>query len=425
MHQAVSRIIQASPLLRDSAKITANKIEFTSTHATITAIASDYASAAGSNPTITVFDELWGYTSERSQRLWDECVPVPTRKVSGRLTVTYAGFEGESKLLEDLYKRGLRGKRIAPALYKQRGMLMFWSHKPVAPWQTKAWLAQMREQHRANAYLRQIENRWVSTESTFVDMAWWDACVDAELRPVLSDHTLPVWVGVDASVKRDSTAVVACTWEAGYKRVQIVRHRIFEPTVSEPLDFEATVEATLVELNRTFDVREIRYDPFQLIAVAQRLARAGLRMVEFEQTVSNLTEASSNLYELIQQRNLRSYQDDHLRLAVNRSIALETPRGCRIAKEKASHKIDVVVALAMASLAAVRGGGRDYEGLLGIYRRENEQNRALETIVGAGAPGWMRGVMSAKCAKCQKPLPPNSVIVQTRGKKFCSQACAW
>jgi hypothetical protein len=116
--QAISRIIEASPLLRDSAKLTANKIEFPSTGATITAIASDYAGAAGANPTITVFDELWGYTSERSQRLWDEMVPVPTRKISVRLTVTYAGFEGESKLLEDLYKRGIQGEQIAPDLYR-------------------------------------------------------------------------------------------------------------------------------------------------------------------------------------------------------------------------------------------------------------------------------------------------------------------
>lgn len=58
--QAIGRIIEASPLLRDSAKITANKIEFPSTGATITAIASDFAGAAGANPTITVFDELWG-----------------------------------------------------------------------------------------------------------------------------------------------------------------------------------------------------------------------------------------------------------------------------------------------------------------------------------------------------------------------------
>jgi len=117
--QAILRIIEASPLLRGSMlNITASKIQFTSTGATITAIASDYAGAAGSNPTISVFDELWAYTSERSMRLWDEMVPVPTRKISVRLTVTYAGFTGESKLLEDLYKRGIQGEQIAPDLYR-------------------------------------------------------------------------------------------------------------------------------------------------------------------------------------------------------------------------------------------------------------------------------------------------------------------
>jgi len=78
--QAIARIIEASPLLRDSAKITGSKIEFLSTGATIVALASDYASAAGANPTISCFDELWAYTSERSRRLWDEMVPPPTRR---------------------------------------------------------------------------------------------------------------------------------------------------------------------------------------------------------------------------------------------------------------------------------------------------------------------------------------------------------
>src|SRR5439155_8631643 len=98
--QAIARIIEASPLLRDTARSTGGRVEFTSTGAMIVALASDYASAAGANPTITVFDELWAYTSERSRRLWDEMVPPPTRMITTRLTVTYAGFEGESELLE-------------------------------------------------------------------------------------------------------------------------------------------------------------------------------------------------------------------------------------------------------------------------------------------------------------------------------------
>ena len=98
-----------SPLLRREAKITADKITFPAIGgATISAIASDYQSAAGANPTISCFDEFWAYTSERARRLCDEMVPPPTRKIACRLTVTYAGFEGESVLLEELYRRGMK-----------------------------------------------------------------------------------------------------------------------------------------------------------------------------------------------------------------------------------------------------------------------------------------------------------------------------
>ena len=48
--QAAVRIIEASPLLRHSAKVTANRIEFRSTGTYIQACASDYSGFAGSNP---------------------------------------------------------------------------------------------------------------------------------------------------------------------------------------------------------------------------------------------------------------------------------------------------------------------------------------------------------------------------------------
>jgi phage terminase large subunit-like protein len=56
--QAIARIVEASPLLRQSATIMSNRITFPGSGATITAIASDYAGAAGANPTISTFDEL-------------------------------------------------------------------------------------------------------------------------------------------------------------------------------------------------------------------------------------------------------------------------------------------------------------------------------------------------------------------------------
>jgi Phage Terminase len=84
----IRRIVEASPLLRHEAKITSDQISFAALDATIIAIASDAVSAAGGNPVISCFDELWGYTSERSRRLWDEMITSPARKISCRLTVS-------------------------------------------------------------------------------------------------------------------------------------------------------------------------------------------------------------------------------------------------------------------------------------------------------------------------------------------------
>jgi hypothetical protein len=152
---AVRRIIECSPLLSDAAKITSDKI--TIFDAVIIAIPTNYASAAGSNHVIAVFDELWAYVSERSRRLFDELVPPPTRRIACRLIVTYAGFEGESTLLNELYRCGLQQPQVAPNLYAGDGMLMFWTHEPVAHWQDAAWLAQMRRRlppNQPNQYLR-------------------------------------------------------------------------------------------------------------------------------------------------------------------------------------------------------------------------------------------------------------------------------
>jgi phage terminase large subunit-like protein len=359
--QAIRRIVEASPYLVREAKITSDKITFPAFHgATISAIASDYTGAAGANPTISCFDELWGYTSERSYRLWDEMVPPPTRKITCRLTVTYAGFSGESVLLEALYKRGIALPQLGPSLFGGDGLLMFWSHEPVAPWQTEAWLSEMRRSLRPNQYLRMIENRFVTSESSFVDMSAWDRCVDPSLGHVVNDRTLPVWCGVDASVKHDSTAIVAVTWDRKAQRVRLVTHRIFQPTHDEPLDFEQTIEATLLDLNRRFQVRKILFDPYQMQAVAQRLIRNGLPIEEFPQSPANLTGASQNLFDLIQGQNLVAYPDANMRLAASRAVAVETSRGWRISKEKQSHKIDVIVALAMACHAAVQGSSEPY-----------------------------------------------------------------
>ena len=384
--QAIRRIIECSPLLKREAKITESKITFPALNATISAIPSSFAGAAGGNQNISVFDELWAFGSERLFRLWDELVPPPTRKIACRLTVTHAGFEGESTLLEDLYRRGLALPQVGKDLYGGDGFLMFWTHELIAPWQDEAWLASMRRA-RASAWTRQVENKFASVESAFTDMAAWDGCVQPSLGPAPPNRQLPIWIGIDASTKRDSTALVAVAFDKKSQCARLVQHRVFTPSKDDPIDF-AVVEAVILEWSKQYCLRKVWFDPHQFVSTAQRLAKAGIKIEEFLQTVPNLTEATSNLIDMVRERRLVLYPDAAMRLAVSRAIIVESARGLRLDKLKQHFKIDVVVALATACLAAARG--------------QNESNYDLSALAGwddeepPPTPGWVRAGFKSK-----------------------------
>lgn len=354
----VTEAIRLNPRLRQSAVIKQNEIQFHSTGTTITALASDYASAAGSNHGLVVWDELWAYTSERSRRLWDELTPVPTRRNSVRVIVSYAGFQNESALLWELYQRGLKGRRLFDDLpvWAGDGLLMLWDNVPRMPWQTDAYYESQRLELRPNAFLRLHRNEWVTGAEGFIDLSEWDACVDPGHRPLLASDGRPLFVGVDAATKHDSAAVVAVCFDWSSQKIILARHRIWQPTPEQPLDIENTIEEYLLELYASFPVERVFYDPWQFVRSAAALSTAGLPMQEFGQTIPNLTAASQNLYECLRHGNLLMYPDDALRKAASQAVAVEGVRGWRISKEKALHRIDAIVALGMAAFAAISEG---------------------------------------------------------------------
>ena len=68
-------IIQHNPELRREAEVQSKTI-YLANGTTVTAISGDYAGAAGSNHGFSSWDELWGYTSESSHRLWEELIII-------------------------------------------------------------------------------------------------------------------------------------------------------------------------------------------------------------------------------------------------------------------------------------------------------------------------------------------------------------
>jgi hypothetical protein len=119
------------------------------------------------------------------------------------------------------------------------------------------------------------------------------------------------------------------------------------------LDLENTVEQDLRDLNDRSDLVECWADPYQFHRSITTLQAAGLPIQEFAQNVPNCTLMGQTLFDLLNGKNLVLYPSDELRQQALSTVAIENPRGWRIAKEKASKKIDAIVALAMACCAAM------------------------------------------------------------------------
>ena len=347
----------------------------------IQALAQEYKSASGSRHALTLWDELWTYVSDTSRRMWVEMTPIkiPGVPISLRFVATYAGFEGESDLLWDLYDKivnegqAVKGlEDIAhdsgePVCYANGRMFAYWDSAHRMPWQTEDYyLEQMASGMKPNEYARLHENRWTSGSEPFMPIKWWDAVtvLDKSLEyDVKSDRRqLPVVIGCDASTKHDSTAVVGVQYDYVADQLSIAFHRIWTPTPDEPMDFEKTLEQYILDRdNEGFNIAAIVYDPTQLHRSMTRLMTMIPNVNEFPQTLKNMTAASETLYNLFKNQKIWVYADHELREHIKHAQAEDKGKGFRIVKPRkaAVHHTDAAIALAMAAFWAYKTHGVD------------------------------------------------------------------
>ena len=392
--QALSRVFQTccqlikyNRELSASATVQASQIKFTN-GSVIRAVSSDYKGQAGGRQRLTIFDELWAYDSERATRLFEEMTPPPTEEGAYLLIVSYAGFTGEGELLENLYNRGLKGRRAHKSLecYRAQGLFMFWSHKRRQPWQLgpegKAYYAEQARILRAGTYARLHKNEWVSAESAFISADQWDAIVDPTLSPSLQGSS--VYVGVDLGVKRDSSAVVAVGWSRTTKQLVTAFHRIWRPTKNSPVMLDE-VKLYIREIHRLHRVNGVFADPSQCFLLIQQLQQIGIKVQEFPQTVSNTTKMGETLFSLVRDKNLIAYKSPELREHVLNAVGIETASGVRMVKGKTSKKIDAAIALSMACVAAVQVPVLDTSQIILCGERTMSRNFGLDDDEGGSA----------------------------------------
>ncbi len=105
----------------------------------IQAMAAMHANIAGANPYYSGWTELWGYIHPKELRAWAEMTPPPTVRDSMRVVDTYAGYEGESTLLNNLEDQAKAGRRLysdgfeVPGAYRAYAVSMIAREPHLAP----------------------------------------------------------------------------------------------------------------------------------------------------------------------------------------------------------------------------------------------------------------------------------------------------
>lgn len=343
----------------------------------IQALGQSYKSVAGSRHSLTLWDELWGSTSELDRRVWDEMIPIPTVENSLRFISTYAGFENESDLLWEMYLRGVgeeehdagRGVKV-PGLedlpcWTNGNLFTYWTHEPTMPWQTDAYYESAMAAERPSAFLRLHMNQWVTSQESFLPIEWVDRAMKAyeANAEIWEEHPFrrwPVTIAIDAGIVQDCTALVMVGYDGRRGKVGVTTDSIWTPHEGDQIDLDS-VEKRLLELYNKFTVASIVYDPKHLMQMMYRLKQRGLPVRPFQQTVPAMTAASQLLFDLFKNRNIEMYPSAELRRHIQMAVAETTSQGFRIVKNKAQkkHHMDAAVALAMACYEAVSNGGVD------------------------------------------------------------------
>lgn len=332
---------------------------------TLDAIPVDPKGEAGGGDLVVTFTELWAAKNEAAKQLWTETTLSPLKYgKSLRWCESYAGFENESPILEQLYQVGVKQGELVDVgiegleLYENRAarMLCLWNTVPRCKWQTKEYYAQESAALAPEEFNRIHGNIWASAQKKFVPIEWFDAC-KGELPPLRRSQSIVV--ALDAAVSNDCFGIVATS--RTNEQVEVRYSRRWIPPqygkleYTDPNDKFNTEypEGYLRWLIQNHNVVCVVYDEFQLHDFCTRLMNEGLGWFEAFPQGALRTVADKQLYDLIRERGITHDGDADLREHVqNADRTDEEDNKLRIVKRKPEGKVDLCVSLSMSAYQA-------------------------------------------------------------------------
>lgn len=210
-------------------------------------------------------------------------------------------------------------------------------------------IATMRRDLGPELAAQEIDSQWVRVDgiTPLVRKTQWDLLYEEK-----ENRSRTRALAIDASVKHDKTAIVACWLDeltdvtyVDYNDVQMIEP---DPQTGE-VDYEE-LEEQLWARWQTGRYHIFAYDPYQMVSLAQRLKRRGVRVMEFTQNSMRL-KGDGLLRQLINQNKLRHPGHDMLTDHVLSATLKYVNEAFRLVKGAKDDKIDLAVALSMACWA--------------------------------------------------------------------------
>ena len=207
-----------------------------------------------------------------------------------------------------------------------------------APWITEDGLREQAGSVHELAFARFHANVWTGGEAPWVTADVWDACGGDPEIPEGSE----VVIGVDASIRHDTTAIVLVRMDGD---VFHALWRTWTPVKGREVSL-SEVEAFVRELADHFTVRACVHDPHYFWHAGQRLEDEGIPMLEWQH--ARMASATRTLHEVVAHGRVRHGGDETARRHALAAEVREREHGLTISKRASRDPIDCLVALAMA-----------------------------------------------------------------------------
>lgn len=352
MAQAIRYCVEHNPRMKGRVIVTTSKYTIKLDNGTkIESIPVDPRGEAGMNPTGLFWTEAWGAVGSRAELLWTEAALSPTRAgESFKFIESYAGFSGESLLLERLYenivKNGVASPTI-PELYTAGKSIAYWCTRRYLPWQTsesgQAYYRQEAMEKTPQEFSRIHDNAWSTSDDVFVPPIWWTNCRVDKLPDARAGQGMVL--GLDGGLHDDCFAVVLVSKEGDY--VDVRECHVWYPPVGGVVDF-AEVETELLRIFDQYNVEEVAYDETHVAYLVQRLEHRSFWR-KFDQFRPRAI-SDKLLYDLIREQRIRYADQPTLtRHILDANRKPEDEAKLRIIKRNQKVKIDAAVCLSMAA----------------------------------------------------------------------------